>query len=640
VRIRSKFLALVLLIAGGFLADMALSVRTYEQITSMHGAINGGVRLIAQARRAHGLMTDLVFDLFSPRIYSTLQGIILAPSSISTQKEWTQAVEQFHDSYDAFMADKVLRRLLVDEEAKTAYEVAGTLSDRAFSELKGLDADFILLRDKYKGSEELYSRLQLSKDESLYSVFDHVRAASFFLGNIFESYLDRFVSVLEQNAAREERRALIVYALLSALVTAFAVAGALFTTRSILANVSLVDKAVERMSEGDFSSRVAPAGHDELGLLAERVNLFAARLKANVGSLAAILGDVNMAVPEAPDLDRILSIVVDALLRDKGAEGAAVCLLEGGRVARSAWSGFSPVASWDLLVEACSGSEASLRSVVLLDASAEGAGNGDSQGFDGHLRSALAVPLVARHRLEGLCVFGRRSRPFTDLELTQLESFADYAAQVIDNAIVNAALRARNDAEYRALQSQIQPHFMYNVLNGFVALNRSGERAALESSLHALKDMMRYTIEHGRWASVSEEFAFLELYCRLQKLRFEERFSYSFALDEGAALLPIPKLLIQPLLENAVIHGIEPATRPCAVKVSARIEGDRLVLSVEDDGVGCDPSTIDEKKRIGIGNVRERLTLLYSSAVLELDGAPLSGFRARIAIPLAELERA
>jgi len=75
-------------------------------------------------------------------------------------------------------------------------------------------------------------------------------------------------------------------------------------------------------------------------------------------------------------------------------------------------------------------------------------------------------------------------------------------------------------------------------------------------------------------------------------------------------------------------------------EVEARIEGDRLVLSVEDDGVGCDPSTIDEKKRIGIGNVRERLTLLYSSAVLELDGAPLSGFRARIAIPLAELERA
>ena len=642
MRIRDKLLALILLIAAGFLVDTALSVRTYQEIASMRGAIEGGVRLIAQARKAHGLMTDLVFDLFGPQLYSTLQGIMLAPTSRGAQREWTQAIDQFRNSYAAFMADPVLRKLMADEEAKAAYDVAGTLSDRAFKELKGLEADFSLLRERYAGDEELYSRLQLSKDESLYGVFDHVRSASFFLGNIFESYLERFVGILEQSAERAERRAIIVYAILSALVTGFAVAGVLYATRSILANVRLVDKAVERMSEGDFSSRVAPTGHDELGFLAERVNLFAARLKANVGSLASILGEVNSAVPEAPDLDRILAIVVEALLRDEGAEGAAVCLLEGGRVARSAWSGFSPVSSWELLFDACSEAgdgegEAAPRSLVLLDASA---GGGSPMGFDPSLRSALAVPLVARRRLEGLCVFGRRSRPFTDLELTKLEAFADYVAQVIDNAIVNAALRARSDAEYRALQSQIQPHFMYNVLNGFVALNRSGDRGALESSLHALKDMLRYTIEHGQRATVSEEFAFLELYCRLQKLRFEERFSYGFELGEGAAPLPIPKLLVQPLLENAIIHGIEPSTRPCVARISARLEDGRLVIEVEDDGVGCDPAAIDEKRRIGIGNVRERLALLYSSAVLELAGSPLSGFRARIAIPLAVLEGA
>jgi sensor histidine kinase YesM len=642
VRIRNKLLALVLLIAVGFIADMALSIRTYQSIASMRGAIDGGLRLIAQSRRAHGLMTDLVFDLFSPRLYSTLQGIILAPTSIGTQREWAQAVDQFRDSYDAFMADPAIRGLLADEEARTAYDVAGTLSDRAFKELKGLEADFSLLRERYEGSEELYSRLQLSKNESLYAVFDHVRAASFFLGNIFESYLDRFVSILEQSAARAERRAILVYAILSAFVTAFAVAGVLIATRSILANVRSVDQAVERMSEGDFSSRVAPAGHDELGLLAERVNLFAARLKANVDSLASILGEVNSAVPEAPDLDRILAIVADALLRDKGAEGAAVCLLEGGRVARSAWSGFSPVSAWGPFVEAFSGPGATPRSMVLRDSELDPAasGSGLASGLDASLRSAFAVPLVARRRLEGVCVFGRRSSPFSDLELTQLESFADYAAQVIDNAIVNAALRARSDAEYRALQSQIQPHFMYNVLNGFVALNRLGDRSALESSLHALKDMLRYTLEHGQRASVSEEFAFLELYCRLQKLRFEERFTYGFDLAEEAAGLPIPKLLVQPLLENAVIHGIEPSVRPCRASVSARVERGLLLLEVADDGVGCDPVGIDEKRRIGIGNVRERLALLYSSAILELSGSPGSGFRALIAIPLAELEGA
>jgi sensor histidine kinase YesM len=641
MRIRTKFLALVLLVAGGFLIDTALALRTYQQIVSTRDAINGGVRLIAQVRRAHGLMTDVVFDLFSPRLYSTLQGIILAPTSLSTQKEWKQAVGEFRSSYSSFMTNPILKDLLVGEELSSAYEVAGRLSDRAFAELDGLEADFSRIRERYKGSEELYSRLQLSKDETLYSVFDHVRSSSFYLGNIFESYLERFVSVLEQSAAQAERRALIVYALVSALVTAFAVGGVLYITRSILSNVRLVDKAVERMSEGDFSLRVAPSGHDELGLLAERVNYFAARLKTNVDSLTRLLGEVNAAVPEAPDLDRILGIVTDSLLGDEGAEGAAVCLLEGGSVARSTWSGFSPVSSWETLLAACAAKgELSASWRLALREPLASPDGFEALGLDSSLRSVLVVPIAAQARLEGLCVFARRGRAFTDLELAQLESFADYAAKVIDNAKANAALRARGDAEYRALQSQIQPHFLYNVLNGFVALNRMGERSTLEASLHSLRDMMRYTIEHGRRATVREEFAFLEQYCRLQKLRFEDRFTYAFELEEGAAELPIPKLLVQPLLENALIHGIEPSTHPCLARVSARLAGGDLFIEVEDDGVGCDPESIERRERIGIENVRERLSLLYTSASLGLEGALGSGFKAGIRIPVAEAEGA
>jgi hypothetical protein len=634
VRIRTKFLALVLLVAGLFIIDTALSIRTYQGIVSIRGSIDRGVRLIAQARKAHGLMTDMVFDLFSPRLYSSLQGVMLAPGGFSAQKEWNSAVGEFRGAYASFMADPVMRGLLADEELRSAYTVADTMNARADKEFAELDSDFNLIRDRFKGTEDLYNRLQMSKDESLYAVFDHVRSASFYLGNIFESYLDRFVAVLERSAALAERRALLGYAFVSALVTAFAVAGVLATTRSILANVGLVDKAVERISEGDFSSRVVPSGHDELAALAGRVNLFAARLKTSVDSLTSILGDVNVAVADAPDLDRILAIVVDALIRDKGAECAAICLIEGGRIAGSAWSGSVPVRSWELLVEGLSGKREALR-----DASASREELA-ARGLDEGLASALVVPLVARGLLEGVCVFGRRSRPFTDLELAKLESYADYAAQVVDNAVANAALRARSDAEYRALQSQVQPHFIYNVLNSLVALNRMGEKAALEASLHAFKDMLRYSIEHGQRASVREEFAFLERYCRLQKLRFEERLAYDFELDPEAAELPIPKLLVQPLLENALIHGIEPSPHPCRARVSARVDSGRLVIEVEDDGVGCDPAGIDEKKRIGIGNVRERLSLLYSSASLELSGAPGSGFRSRITIALAELGRA
>jgi sensor histidine kinase YesM len=640
VRIRTKLFALALIVAGGFLVETALSIYTYREIVSIREAIDRGERLIAQARKAHGLMTDMVFDLFSPRLYSSLQGVILAPNGATTQRQWAKAVAEFHDAYTAFVDDPVLRRLPSDEEMRSSFKVADTLSERANKEFEGLQADFDLIRDEYKGNDELYSWLQLSKKESLFAVFNHVRSASNYLSNIFESYLERFVSVLEQSADRAQYRAFFLYVALSALVTAVAMAVGLLVTRSMLANVRLVDGALERMSEGDFSSRVAPSGHDELGLLAERVNLFSARLKLNVDSLSALLGSINSAIPEDPDLDRILEIVAGALLVHEGIECSAICLLEDGRVARSAWAGFSPVVSWELLALACGiagDSPGSARALTVRDGAID-AERARAGGLDGSLRSALVVPLVARHRVEGLCVFGRRGRTLNDLELTQLESIADYAAQVVDNAIANAALRARSDAEYQALQAQIQPHFMYNVLNGFVALNRMGDRAVLESSLHALRDMMRYTLEHAQRASVREEFGFLEQYCRLQKLRFEERFSYAFDLEEEAAELPIPKLLVQPFLENAFIHGIEPSTCPCMIWASARRLDGELVISVEDDGVGCDPGTIRERERIGIGNVRERLSLLYAQATLRLDGGVGVGFRAKIAIPLAELE--
>ncbi len=654
MRIRTKFLALVLLVAGGFLFVTAMSVRTYQQIAAMRGALDGGVRLIAQARRAHGLMIDLVFGLFSPRLYSSLQGVILTPRGFATEKEWAESVAEFRTEYAAFMANPALLELLNDEELRSSYKVADTLSARAYEEFAVLESDIKLIQKRYNSSEDLYIWLQLSKDESLYSVFDHVRYASFYLGNIFESYLDRFVGLLEQSAVLAESRALVAYGIMSALVMAFSVAGVLTTTRSILANISLIDRAVGRMSEGDFSSRVAPMGHDELGSLAEHINLFAARLKANVDTLTSLLGDVNKAIPEAPDLDRILAIVADALLRDKAAECSAICLLKDGRVTRYAWSGFPPVSDWDLLIRTCtaegfgvgdgperrSGAPIGHIRPLLVHDAVLAPGTLAESGIDPSLKSVLALPLSGGRRLQGICVFGRRSRVFTDLEMTQLASFSSYAAQVIDNAIANATLRAREDAEYRALQAQIQPHFMYNVLNGFVALNRMGARPALELSLHAFKDMLRYTIDHGRWSSVREEFAFLERYCHLQKLRFEEKFSYLFELEPDAAELNIPKLIIQPLLENAFVHGIEPSMHPCRARVSGKIDSGVLFLEVEDDGIGCDPTAIRDPGRIGIVNVRERLALLYSSSDLELSSSPGSGFRARIAIPVAELDRA
>jgi len=636
VRIRTKLLSLVLLVAGGFILLTGLSIQTYLRLNSMRRVIDSGQRLVDKAQRAQGLMKDLVVDLFGPRLYSSIQGIMLAQGRLSTERGWFEAVADFRGSYEAFMADPAVLKLLKDEELREAYSVAKPMSERAFGEIESLRSTIDRIRKLYPDSEDLYARVQQSKDESLFAVFGSLRSTSFYLGNIFESYLNRFVSGLERQSRETEARILIMYGVSSVIIIGLAVAGALLMTRSVAGNMGIVEGALERLADGDFSSRVEARGSDEIGVLAGRMNMIADRLKRNVDSLSALLADVNLAVPEAPDLDRILAIVTDALLRDKGADCAAIYLLEGERGIRSAWSGFDPFPGGGPDPAVAAELIASGKEFVVRDAAA-GDARFSGLGLDEGLRSLLIAPLAVRRRVAGLCLFGRRSRPFTDLEISQLVSFADYAAQVVDNAVAHAALLARRDAEIEALQSRVQPHFLYNVLNGLVALNRQGDRAGLESSVLALKDLLRHSLGLGRWSTVAEEAAFIDAYCSLQKLRFEDRLTYDIRIQPEASGLVIPRLIVQPLVENAMIHGVEPSVRPARILVEAEVEDDSLVMRVRDDGAGCDPASIREKERVGLGNLRERLGLLYASAALRLEGRPGEGFLAEIRIPVAEL---
>ena len=116
---------------------------------------------------------------------------------------------------------------------------------------------------------------------------------------------------------------------------------------------------------------------------------------------------------------------------------------------------------------------------------------------------------------------------------------------------------SQKKAEYQALVSQIQPHFLYNTLNGFLGLNRLGKRKLLEESILNLTDMLRYTLTPGEYyqSTVENEFEFIEKYCTLQKLRFKEKMETLINCDESVKNLIIPKLLIQPLVENAVKYS-------------------------------------------------------------------------------------
>ncbi|KAA1183439.1 sensor histidine kinase [Paenibacillus sp. B2(2019)] len=188
------------------------------------------------------------------------------------------------------------------------------------------------------------------------------------------------------------------------------------------------------------------------------------------------------------------------------------------------------------------------------------------------------------------------------------------------NEMINREFRtdlAKRNAEYRALQSQIQPHFLYNILNGWIGLNRAGERAVLEKAILALSGMLRYSLEYNDWSSIEEEFLFLQRYGELQQLRFDDRLSIQMSYDPELRSFRLPKLLLQPLLENTIIHGCEPANHECTVIISASTTHENgiacIQISISDNGIGfiSDKQSPSITNGVGLQNVRERLLLAY-----------------------------
>lgn len=203
-----------------------------------------------------------------------------------------------------------------------------------------------------------------------------------------------------------------------------------------------------------------------------------------------------------------------------------------------------------------------------------------------------------------------------------------------------AVLNQRN-AEYRALQSQIQPHFLYNTLNGFIGLNRLGDRKTLEKAILSLSSMLRYTLDQADWSTISEEFKFLEKYCHLQGMRFQERMTTYIHLDDTVSNYKIPKLLLQPLVENAIIHGLEAAEHPCSIHISAHLEEREdqtfLFISIKDDGAGFDMTRRKEKRSVGLANVQVRLKMAYPGSNFIIQSQVGQGTSVVIEIPEKEV---
>ena len=197
------------------------------------------------------------------------------------------------------------------------------------------------------------------------------------------------------------------------------------------------------------------------------------------------------------------------------------------------------------------------------------------------------------------------------------------------------AVISQKNAEYLALQAQINPHFLYNTLNGFIALNRMGERKILEDAIIQLTYLFRYTCNNNDLTTVERELEFCERYLQLQKLQFDERLEYLIEIDKETEKHTIPKLVVQPLVENCIVHGMEPTDKPLHVEVSAVLKDSIIEIRVKDNGVGFEEEKLRQSPpRVGLKNIEERLSYFRPNATLTLHSTPGAGTECILKIPL------
>lgn len=177
-----------------------------------------------------------------------------------------------------------------------------------------------------------------------------------------------------------------------------------------------------------------------------------------------------------------------------------------------------------------------------------------------------------------------------------------------------AQLEARLvETELKALREQLQPHFLFNTLNTIAVLVREGKNSEAVSLIARLSTLLRMSLDPARAHEVTlrEEMDFLERYLEIQQARFSDRLSVGISIEPAAMEARIPNLLLQPIVENAILHGVAPKAGAGRVEVSGRVADGLLHLEVRDDGPGLPATAGGGREGIGLSNTRERLAKIY-----------------------------
>lgn len=255
------------------------------------------------------------------------------------------------------------------------------------------------------------------------------------------------------------------------------------------------------------------------------------------------------------------------------------------------------------------------------------------------VRSAAISPLVVEGRVLGTV------QAFAPSVSAGLSRACEEVAQWVSSQLELAELdRHRNrmiEAEVRALRAQISPHFIYNSLGAIASFVRTDPDRARELLLE-FADFTRYSFRrHGEYTTLAEELRSIERYLLLEQARFGDRLQVTLNIAPEVLGVVVPFLCIQPLVENAVRHGLEGAERTGHLRILAHDRGPDAVLEVEDDGVGEDPERVRRAlagdaalDSIGLGNVDARLRTTFGDDYgLVVETAPGAGTKVIVRVP-------
>jgi two-component system LytT family sensor kinase len=218
---------------------------------------------------------------------------------------------------------------------------------------------------------------------------------------------------------------------------------------------------------------------------------------------------------------------------------------------------------------------------------------------------------------------------------------ARWVSTQLELAELDASRAALAEAQVKALRAQISPHFIYNALTAIASFIHTDPAKARELVVE-FADFTRYSFRrHGDFTTLAEELRSVERYLLLEQARFGDRLSVKLSIAPEVLPVAVPFLCIQPLVENAVRHGLEAAEGTGTITIQAHDRGNECLIEVEDDGAGEDPEKVGRAlagdtslDAVGLGNVDARLRTTYGDEYgLVVETAPGAGTKVTVRVP-------